>query len=271
MIEPDENYGYASLNSLSKALFNLSYDNTTYNLLALTKESNILVLIKLVQVDKINDIINKTNNIPVKFDLFIISTDMKKALEEQIAKFSKANLYDIIILKSKVPIIIKLKKRIKYYKYFIHLYYKESKNNCEYENILMKYLYQNLLGSNEVVSKILTDFENNEHLGFIYPENFYFDKKLPMFFSSNIKSFINSIIKRISPGYIVGSNFKYPLGNMFWARVNAVYQIFDNRFINIFLEETQTVNNETIKVSEIIWLYLVKINGYFYKTIFNGF
>ena len=111
-LEPDENYGYASLNSLSKALFNLSYDNTTYNLLALTKESNILVLIKLVQVDKINDIINKTNNIPVKFDLFIISTDMKKALEEQIAKFSKANLYDIIILKSKVPIIIKLKKRI---------------------------------------------------------------------------------------------------------------------------------------------------------------
>ena len=104
-LEPDENYGYASLNSLSKALFNLSYDNTTYNLLALTKESNILVLIKLVQVDKINDIINKTNNIPVKFDLFIISTDMKKTLEEQIAKFSKANLYDIIILKSKVPII----------------------------------------------------------------------------------------------------------------------------------------------------------------------
>ena len=273
-LEPDENYGYASLNALSKALFNLAYDNKQYNLLELTKESNILALIQIVQGDKINDIINKTNNIPVKFDLLIISSGMKKILEEQIAKFSKANLYEIFILKSKekvkLPKIIKLKKRIKYYKYFVHLHYKESENNCQYKNILMKYLYQNLLGTNEIVSKILTDFENNDHLGFIYPENFYFDKKLPMFFSNNIKSFINSVIKRISPGYIVGNNFKYPLGNMFWARVNAVYQIFENRFINLFLEETQTINNETIK-NEIIWLYLVKINGYYYKTIFNSF
>ena len=135
----------------------------------------------------------------------------------------------------------------------------------------MKYLYKNLLGTNEIVSQILSDFENNEHLGFIFPENFYFDKKLPMFFSNNIKSLINSVIKRISPGYIVGNNFKYPLGNMFWARVNAVYQIFENRFINIFFEETQTINKEIIKISEIIWLYLVKINGYYYKTIFNSF
>ena len=274
-LEPDENYGYASLNALSKALFNLTYDNKQYNLFALTKESNILVLIQIAQGDKVNDIINKTNNIPVNFDLFIISTDMKKILIEQIAKFSKANLYEIISLKSKgkskKKIIIKFKKRIKYYKYFIHLHYKESKNNCEYEKILMKYLYKNLLGTNEIVSQILSDFENNEHLGFIFPENFYFDKKLPMFFSNNIKSLINSVIKRISPGYIVGNNFKYPLGNMFWARVNAVYQIFENRFINIFFEETQTINKEIIKISEIIWLYLVKINGYYYKTIFNSF
>ena len=272
-LEPDENYGYASINAMSKALFNLTYDNKNNNLLGLIKESIILVLIHLLQVNKINEIINKINNIPVKFDLiiFIDSLYIKKMVEEQIAKFSKANLYEIIILQKKVTLLIKLKKRIKYYKYFIHLYYKESKNSSEYDNILMKYLYQNLLGSNEIVSKILTDFENNEYLGFIFPENFYFDKKLPILFSKNIELFINSIIKRISPGYIAGNNFKYPLGNMFWARVNAVYQIFEHRFIKTFSEETQKVNNETINVSEIIWLYLVKINGYYYKTVFNGF
>jgi len=270
-LEPDENYGYASINALSKALFNLSYENKNYNLLGLTKESLILVLIHIIQVNKINDIINKINNIPVKFDL-IISTNflnVKKMVEEQITKFSKANFYEIIILNNKLSLLIKLKKKIKYYKYFIHLYDKESKIN--FDNILMKYLYQNLLGSNEIVSNILTDFENNEYLGFIYPENFYFDRKLPMFLSKNIETFINSIIRRIDPGYIVGNNFKYPLGNMFWARVNAVYQIFEHRFIRIFSEEEQKVNNETVKLSELIWLYLVKINGYYYKTIFNGF
>ena len=276
-LEPDENYGYASINALSKALFNLKYDNKQYNLFGLAKESLVLVLIHILQGDRISNIINKINNIPVKFDL-IISTEflyIKKMLEEQIIKFSKANLCEIIFLKnikkSKVSLLIKLEKKIKYYKYFIHLSYKESKNSSEYDNFLIKYLYQNLLGSNEIVSKILTDFENNEHLGFIYPENFYFDRKLPMLFSKNIESFINSIIKRIYPGYIAGNNFKYPLGNMFWARVNAVYQIFEHRFIKFFSEEIQKVNNETVKVSEIIWLYLVKINGYYYKTIFNGF
>ena len=117
-LEPDENYGYASINALSKALFNLKYDNKQYNLFGLAKESIVLVLIHILQGDRISNIINKINNIPVKFDL-IISTEflyIKKMLEEQIIKFSKANLCEIIILKnikkSKVSLLIKLEKKI---------------------------------------------------------------------------------------------------------------------------------------------------------------
>ena len=274
-LEPDENYGYASINALSKALFKLAYKEQQYNFLELTQVSKILVLLHLSHLDKFNDTINKINNIPVKFDLIISTFYTKKMLKELIVKHSKAHIYEIISLKgkekNKLSLLIQIRKKIKKYKYFIHLYLKASKNKEEYESILMKYLYQNLLGSNEIVSQILNDFENTEHLGFIFPEILYFNKTLPILLSKNIRTSINSIISKISPGYVVGKIFKYPLGNMFWARIDAVYQIFEPKFIKIFSKEKEKLNNEMVKLSEIIWLYLVKINGYFYKTIFNSF
>ena len=271
-LEPDQNYGYASINALSKALFNLTYKEEQYNLLELTQTSKICVILQLYE-DKFNDIINKINNIPVKFDLVISNYCKKQILEEFIVKYSKANVYDIISLETqdnnKFSLLIKIRKKIKHYKYFVHLYLKESKGY--YDNILEKYLYKNLIGSNEIVSQILNDFENNEHLGFIFPEILYYNTDLPYSFSRNVRSSINSIIRKISPGYVVGHIFKYPLGNMFWARVDAVYQIFEPKYIKIFSKVKEKIINENIKISEILWLYLVKINGYFYKTIFNSF
>lgn len=69
-LEPDKKYGYNSINSLSKSLFNLPYINK-YNLHNLKKSSYIALHVHVYYEDLINDIINKTNNIPVNFDLFI--------------------------------------------------------------------------------------------------------------------------------------------------------------------------------------------------------
>ena len=267
-LEPDENYGYASINALSKALFNLSYEDKRYNLLELNQTSKIFVQFHLAYIDKFDGIIKKINNIPVKFDLFIStdSIETKNILEELIPKNTNANLYEIIFLKNKerkLSLLMQKRINIKQYKYFIRLYFKDSQNNDDYEIILMKYLYGNLLGSKEIVSEILTDFENNKNLGFIFPEIIYFNTTLPYLLSKKLKLFVNLVIKKISPGYIAGNVFKYPLGNMFWARIDAVYQIFEHKFIKILSKEKE--------LNEIIWLYLVKINGYFYKTIFNNF
>ena len=35
------------------------------------------------------------------------------------------------------------------------------------------YLYENLIGSKELISEILSDFENHDKLGIIFPETFY--------------------------------------------------------------------------------------------------
>ena len=62
-LEPDEKYGYCSINALSKALFNLSYRNTNYNLSKLKQECLIAVQAHIFYEDLVNEIINKTNNI----------------------------------------------------------------------------------------------------------------------------------------------------------------------------------------------------------------
>ena len=65
--------------------------------------------------DLINEIIKFTNNIPVKFDLYITTTSNEKRLiiEEKVEKFSKNNKYEIRIVKNKgrdvLPLLIQLK------------------------------------------------------------------------------------------------------------------------------------------------------------------
>ena len=62
---------------------------------------------------------------------------------------------------------------MKNYKYFCHIHTKKSKHAINLGGNLRNYLYENLLGSKEIVSQILNDFENIEKLGFIFPEIYY--------------------------------------------------------------------------------------------------
>ena len=273
-LEPDEKYGYASINSLSKALFNLKFMQN-YNLGNLNEKIKIAIQVHLFYEELIIDILNKTNNIPCKFDLYIsiFNKTIKEKIETFIKKNSKANKYEVKLFPNKgrdiLPLLIQLKNVIKNYKYFCHIHTKKSLHIIlgeEWRN----YLYNNLLGNNEIISEILTEFENNEKLGFIYPEPYY--KILNIFgmqkYDSNYK-YMNFIIKKLFFKYIISNNyFEYPIGNMFWAKVNAVYQIF-NFNKRYFPKEKGQLNLTIMHAIERLWLFIVKINGYYYKKIFK--
>jgi len=78
LFEANKKYEFAILNSLSKALFNLSYINN-YNIYSLQKSTKIAIQVHVYYETLISDIIQKTNNIPVNFDLFISTdTEFKK-------------------------------------------------------------------------------------------------------------------------------------------------------------------------------------------------
>ena len=56
---------------------------------------------------------------------------------------------------------------------------------------------------------------------------------------------------------------------MFWAKVDAIYQIFDQNIENQCPDEVNMSQNTILHAIERIWLYIVQLNGYYYKKIFK--
>ena len=273
-LEPDENYGYASINALSKALFNLPYKYKNLSITGLQNGVNIVVQAHVFYEDLINEIINKTNNIPIKFDLYITtnSTEKKKFIEQYVKAHSKANKFEVEVYKNKgrdmLPLLFQLKNIIHHYKYLCHIHSKKSDPSL-YGEVWRQYLYDNLLGSSDLISEILHTFEENEKIGFMYPENFYKSTRLPFFIHRNFSNYLNYFINKMFPGKKVGKELKYPIGNMFWARVDAIRQMFSHKFVYMFERNEAESSNITSHGNEIFWLYFVKENNYSYQTIFN--
>lgn len=278
-LKADKIYGYANINSFSKALFNLPFKD---NNITLYNNCNIVVQVHIYYEDLLNEIINYTNNIPIKFDLYIttISYEKKIIIEEYIRNYSKANKYEIKIVKNKgrdvLPLIIQLKDKIKKYKYFCHIHTKKSAHDIVLGNNWRNYLYKNLLGSKELITDIISDFEKFDKLGFIFPEVYYeIIKKIDNYDDTNFFlhrpniNYMNLILKKIFPRYKIGYKLIFPSGNMFWAKFNSVYQIFKVRLFHLFPKELNQTNETIMHAIERIWLYLVKLNGYYYKMIFK--
>ena len=118
-LEPDEKFGYASINAFSKALFNITYKYNNFSFEYLNVKCYIAIQVHVFYEDLINEIIEYTNNIPFKFDLYIttISYEKKIIIEEYVKNFSKCNKYEIKIVKNQgrdvLPLLIQLKKNYK--------------------------------------------------------------------------------------------------------------------------------------------------------------
>ena len=283
-LEPDEVYGYASINTFSKALFNIPFKKNRYQFFNFQNKCIIAVQVHIYYEDLMDEVINKTNNIPVKFDLFItiISKKHKLMIEDIIKKYSKANKYEIKLVENKgrdvLPFLNQMKFKIKNYKYFCHIHTKKSKHDTFLGFNWRNYLYGNLLGNKEIISDILIDFEKYGKLGFIFPEvyygiikdtNNYYSTEFPLH-KPNIK-YMNFILEKLFPRFKIGDKLIFPTGNMFWAKVSAIHQIFRIRFKKKFPKELNQTNETIMHGIERIWLYLVKLNGYYYKTIFKQF
>ena len=277
-LEPDTKFGYASINSLSKALFDRPYKEVKINHTYFNNESIVAIQVHLYYDDLIEEIMNKTNNIPICFDLYI-STDSlykKNKIIDYIKNNSKSKNVEILVLENKgrdvMPLLIQMKNKVKKYKYICHIHTKKSVFIDIGEN-WRNYLYNNLLGNENIISEILSDFENNDKLGFSFPENYYkalllFGKQLSHKNKVLMKYLLNKLFKfKLN----ISSKIEFPIGNMFWARVNSIYQIFNEDFKNEIPEELGQKDSTIMHAIERIWLYLVKLNGYYYQKFFKHF
>jgi hypothetical protein len=271
-LEPDDLYGYASINSLSKAIFNLSYIQT-YNLKNLFGKNEIAVFAYVQNIRLIDDIIEKTNNIPLNFDLFFYLDN--KINENQIKQYikinSKANNFILeTSLKSKKNMaffLLNYQNQIKNYKYICNININNYKN-INYTDELNNYILNNILGNPAIISEILTDFENNDNLGIIFPEKYY--KSLYQFGETNNYlnlTYINIILKKINSTInVLPDIIDYPEENMFWTKTKAIHPFFKLNLKSISTKNFQLILENNL---EKIWIYIIKFNGYLYRKIFK--
>ena len=271
-LEPDEKYGYASINSLSKAIFNLPYIHR-YNLEHLNKTSSIAVVLQLFKENLIEEIVKKINNIPLIFDLFIYidSKINKNNIKQFIQLNSKASHFEIISFNKSYNFMIScfyhFIDNAKNYKYISNIICNEKKSNNfeEWKN----YIYNNLLGDSRIISEILTEFENNENLGLIFPERYY---KSLIEFGDDINGFeikyINFLLRKLYSDkyHILKSNTNFPEGNMFWAKLKAIYPIYSLYSKCIISKKYELILENYL---EKIWTYIINYNGFVYKKIFK--
>ena len=69
----------------------------------------------------------------------------------------------------------------------------------------------------------------------------------------------------------IGELVNFPAGNMFWAKIDAIFQLFVLDLSEYFPKEDEQTNDTIMHGIERIWIYLVKYNHFKYKIIFNIF
>ena len=240
-------------------------------------KSKIAVQVHLFYQDLIEDIINKTNNIPVLFDLYITITNpyLYKIVEIYIKKYSKTNYYEILLVdnigRDIVPFLTQMRNNYKQYKYICHIHTKKSLTSPMIGFTWRNYLYNNLLGNINITSEILNDFEKNEKLGFIFPETYYGIIKNFYILTEKTKYWMDILSEKLFPKVSLGKLLDFPAGNMFWAKTKAIYQIFIHDLSEYFPKENDQTNDTIMHGIERIWLYLVKFNFFKYKIVFYMF
>ena len=224
----------------------------------------------------LEETVEKINNIPVKFDLYITTTsEANKAIISKYLLFNnKAEKYEIIVAENRgrdvIPFINQLSKAYKKYKYFCHIHTKKTKYP-PLGDMWRRYLYNNLLGSKEVVSEILYKFETNEKLGIIFPDTIFVLVNSVYDISKGNLIILNHLLKKMFQTHIIDKSPDYPVGDMFWARVSAVHQIFENvDYINYYCPRENGQTFKTIMHAiEMNWVITAQLNGYNYTTIFR--
>ena len=169
-----------------------------------------------------------------------------------------------------------MKNVYKRYKYICHIHTKKSNHKSLLGANWRNYIYSNLIGNEIIVSEILFNFEQNKKLGFIFPE-IYYDIIKDVYDFDNInfplnkpnKKYMNYLLNKIFRKFKIGEKLDFPAGNMFWAKTKAIYQIFNVRLR--YPKELNQTNETIMHGIERIWLYLVKLNGYYYKIIFKHY
>lgn len=288
-LEPDKKYGFSCINALSKAIFDKPFENNNeqfiqylgagdFNLQSnkncdeLYKKCLIAIHAHVFYPELMEEILQYTSNIRFRYDLYISTDNVDK--ENKIMNYIKnsksctARKTFVQVYPNKgrdiVPLIFQMKKNINKYRYICHIHTKKSLH-ATFGDVWREYLYKNLLGSKMVVDEIMCMFENNPKIGLIFPQNIDIIQGAVQWGSN--RELAKELMNKMGlSDNLPEDDIIFPAGNMFWAKFDAVKQIFTNDYSDSdFPDENDQTDGTIMHAIERLWLYLVKENGFEYR------
>lgn len=280
-LEPDKKYGYANINTLSKAICGIPF-HASFELLKgskglKNKNRKLAIQCHVYYVDLLRDILDNISYVSIPYDLYI-STDTeekKKEIIKILKEYSISN-YFVKVFENRgrdiLPMLLQMKDKIKNYDFFLHLHTKKSitlANGKEWRN----YLFDHLLGSKSNVNDILNHFESNENLGVVYPvphEASFLQLINPNGGIGGNRSHLEELFQELNlPLEEINGQMSFPTGSMFYARTKAILDLFEHIDASKFEDENGQLDGTYAHAIERVFDVLAKKNGYQTLLILN--
>ena len=227
----------------------------------------VAVHLHLFYVDLLEEFIEYFNNIPFEFALYI--SCQKSEDIELICKKAKMGLKNAVYISVKTcpnrgrdiaPLYVSFGKELQEHEIFLHVHSKKSKHIQTGGGDWRVFSLDTLLGSGEQVREIMELFDN-KNAGLIYPD---WHPDIPMIGYSWMGN------RQEGRRYLEGLGiefrdelFSYPTGSFFWARTDALRDVFHTvKDITQFPEEAGQIDGTFAHVLERAIAFVCEKNGY---------
>ena len=285
-LEPDERYGYAAVNTTTRALCNLPA-LPEYQVLTPVPEDGgaaaagiapeespgkILIHLHVFYVDLLEEFIAAFNRMPFAYDCVITTDTRKKAAE--IKKLLHANplsrcgKFHLQVTSNRgrdvAPFFTACAGKIEDYDFIGHFHTKKSLT-VDWGEEWRRYLIEQLLGTTEGIRAIFRRFERDGSLGLYFPAP-YPAMRDYMHWEKNLDR-CRKLLKEMKLNVDLPEKPLFPVGQMFWARREAVAPLFAPGIIreSLFEPEEAQVSDTLAHAIERLWKYVAE--GAKYTTL----
>ncbi len=197
---------------------------------------NIAVVIHAFYADVFDSLCPSLANIPVRFDLYISvpSEDVAAQIRRSLDTHAKNANAVIRVSQNRGrnfgPFLVEFSDDILRHDFILHLHTKKSLYTGAEQASWRAHLYDTLLGDRESVEAILSQFVEHPDLGVIYP---MIASSMPYWahhWLSNAHLAPDMFRRLEVSDYQMEGMIDYPVGGMFWGRVEALRPLFTAQF-----------------------------------------
>jgi glycosyltransferase involved in cell wall biosynthesis len=182
-----------------------------------TKSGNIAAIIHIFYEDLIEEIADKTRNLPHETDYYItVPEDQPELLQAVLERFPKACVLLVENRGRDILPFIEVLKRILTLNYdlLIKIHSKKTLHRADGTSWRQD-VYEKLLGSPELVASIIDNFQNDPNLGILGPKDHVLDSR---FYMGGNRAINRELIKRVGLPEESSLEFPFVASTMFWAR-----------------------------------------------------